>query len=207
MQTWNLPPDEIERLSFRIIDAEAGAHEWEPMAWTVVRRMIHTTGDFDWVVNTRMSAGAVAAGLAALKAGAPIMTDTSMAQAGINKAALERWGCRVDCLIAQERVKEMAREGGTTRALAAVDLSLEGMNGGIYVIGNAPTALLRLLEHAAAGRVSPALVVGLPVGFVNAAESKLALSQAAVEHITALGRKGGSAVAAAVINALARLAV
>ncbi len=206
MSDWNLAPEEIERRSFAIIDQEAPPHRWPPRPWAVIRRMIHTTGDFSWVESVRMHPHAVEAGLEALSAGRPVMTDTRMAQAGISRRLLEPWGVEVRCLMDHPRTAELARERGTTRALAAVDLSLEEMQGGIYVIGNAPTALFRLLEHLQAGRVRPALVVGLPVGFVNAAESKEALSrQDQVPFVTALGRKGGSAVAASVINALIRL--
>ncbi|MCA1990248.1 MAG: precorrin-8X methylmutase [Desulfarculus sp.] len=204
---WNIAPDEIERQSFAIIDHEAGAHGWEPAAWTIVRRMIHTSGDFSWIDSVRMHPQAIAAGIAALRAGRPIYTDTRMAQAGIGKTLLTRWGVEVICLVDDPAVAAQAKEQGVTRSLAGIDLSLERMRGGIYVIGNAPTALFRLLEQAASGRARPALVIGLPVGFVNAAESKQALAdQEQIPYITALGRKGGSNLAAAVVNALARLA-
>jgi precorrin-8X/cobalt-precorrin-8 methylmutase len=205
--SWNLPPSEIERQSFAIIDAEAPAHAFDPAAWSVIRRMIHTTGDFSWVETARLHPQAISAGVAALRAGRPIFTDTRMAQAGIGSKRLAAWGGRVECLIDAPEVAALAQAQGVTRALAAIDASLAFMTGGIYVIGNAPTALLRLVDHLAAGRITPALVVGLPVGFVNAAESKQALAgQDRTPYITALGRKGGSAVAASVINALAVLA-
>jgi precorrin-8X/cobalt-precorrin-8 methylmutase len=205
--SWNLPPGEIERQSFAIIDAEAPAHAFAPAAWSVIRRMIHTTGDFSWVETTRLHPRAISAGVAALRAGRPVFTDTRMAQAGIGVKRLAAWGSPVECLIDAPEVAASASAQGVTRALAAIDASLAFMAGGVYVIGNAPTALLRLVEHLAAGRVAPALVVGLPVGFVNAAESKVALAgQDRTPYITALGRKGGSAVAASVLNALAVLA-
>jgi precorrin-8X/cobalt-precorrin-8 methylmutase len=205
--SWNLPPGEIERQSFAIIDAEAPAHAFDPAAWSLIRRMIHTTGDFSWVETARLHPQAIVSGVAALRAGRPVFTDTRMAQAGIGQKRLAAWGGRVECLIDAPAVAATASAQGVTRALAAMDASLDFMNGGIYVIGNAPTALLRLIEHLAAGRVAPALVVGLPVGFVNAAESKDTLaSQDRTPYITALGRKGGSAVAASVVNALAVLA-
>jgi precorrin-8X/cobalt-precorrin-8 methylmutase len=206
MDDWNLPPDEIERRSFSIIEAEAPQHNWLLPAWHVLRRMIHTTGDFEWISTVRMHPGAVAAGIKALRTGKPIFTDTNMAQAGINKTALAGWGCQTRCLIAAPEVAEAARDRGVTRALAAMDLAVAECPDAVFVIGNAPTALFRLLELAAAGKADPALVVGLPVGFVNAAEAKDALAASNLIHITALGRKGGSAVAACVINALARLA-
>ena len=205
---WNIAPDEIERRSFAIIDHEAGAHGWQPGAWTIVRRMIHTSGDFSWIDTVRMHPEAIAAGIAALRAGRPIYTDTRMAQAGMSKALLARWGVDVLCLVDDPAIAARAKEQGVTRSLAGIDLSLERMRGGIYAIGNAPTALYRLLEQAAAGQARPALVIGLPVGFVNAAESKQALAdQDRGPYITARGRKGGSNLAATVINALARLAM
>ncbi len=206
MTVWKLEPDEIERRSFEIIDAEAGQHGWPEAEWTVVRRMVHTSADFDYVRTARFHPRAVESGLAAIRAGRPIVTDTRMARAGISTARLAPFGVRVDCFIASPEAAEAAGKAGATRAAAAVDLWLERVGGGIYVIGNAPTALFRLIEHIDAGRVAPDLVVGLPVGFVNAAESKAALVETDVPYVTALGRKGGSNVAASVINALTALA-
>ena len=206
MTHWKLAPAAIEKSSLAIIDAEAGEHGWPPGQWAVVRRMIHTTADFDYVRNARFSPGALEQGLAALRQGAGIFTDTQMARAGIPLRRLAPFGCQVECLMDDPQVAREAARLGVTRAQVAVDAVLERLDGAIYVVGNAPTALMRLLEHARAGRCRPALVVGLPVGFVNAAESKQALAQSDLPHITALGRKGGSAVAASVINALAQLA-
>jgi precorrin-8X/cobalt-precorrin-8 methylmutase len=150
-----------------------------------------------------MHPGAVSSGLQALRSGCRVLTDTRMAQAGMPTRRLEPLGVTVQCLMDLPKVAARAAAAGTTRAVAAVDLALEQGAPDIFVIGNAPTALYRLIEHFAAGRVRPALVVGLPVGFVNAAESKQALSELDLPFITALGRKGGSNVAASVINALA----
>jgi precorrin-8X/cobalt-precorrin-8 methylmutase len=205
MTNWNLLPQEIERLSWEIIEAEAPAHNWPPQAWRIVRRMIHTTADFEWVTNVRMHPRAIESGLAAIRAGAVIFTDTRMAQAGISPRRLTPFGGQVRCLMDDPRVASLALEQGTTRAVAAVDLALPELEGAIYVVGNAPTALYRLLQHMAAGLARPALVVGLPVGFVNAAEAKAALAEIDQPFITAQGRKGGSAVAACVINALAEM--
>lgn len=205
MTLWNLPPQEIEDRSFAIIDGEAPAHSWPPEAWSVVRRMIHTTADFDYVQSVRMHPQAMEQGRRAIASGAHIFTDTAMAKAGVSARRLAPFGCQVECLMADAAVAAAAKEGGTTRAYAAVEAALDRLEGAIYVVGNAPTALLRLLELMEAGRARPALVVGLPVGFVNAAESKAALAASDHPHITALGRKGGSAVAASVINALADL--
>lgn len=205
MTHWNLPPQEIERLSWEIIEAEAPPHTWAPQAWRIVRRMIHTTADFDWVDTVRLHPEAIASGLEAIKSGAAIFTDTRMAQAGISEKRLAPYGVQVTCLMADPRVASLAKDLVTTRAVAAVDLALPALEGAIYVVGNAPTALFRLLQHIQAGQARPALVVGLPVGFVNAAEAKEALAQTSLPFITAYGRKGGSAVAACVINALAEL--
>lgn len=205
MTNWDLPPQEIERLSWEIIEAEAPAHVWPPQAWRIIRRMIHTTADFDWVRHTLIHPGAIESGLAAIKAGTPIFTDTRMAQAGIAQRRLAPFGGSVRCLMDDPAVAELAQRQGTTRAVAAVDQALPQLTGAIYVVGNAPTALYRLLQHIAAGQARPALVVGLPVGFANAAEAKAALAATDQPHITAVGRKGGSAVAACVINALAEI--
>jgi len=205
MPEWNLPPDEIERRSLAIIDREAQSHAWDGPAWSIVRRMVHTTGDFDFVDLTRMHPRAVGAGVQAIRAGRTIFTDTNMARSGISARRLEPFGCSVTCLMSDPQVARRAREAGLTRAAAAVDAVADRLEGCIYAVGNAPTALFRLLEHMDAGRAAPALVVGVPVGFVNAAESKQALAETDYPHITALGRKGGSALAASVVNALAIL--
>jgi precorrin-8X/cobalt-precorrin-8 methylmutase len=197
----------IEAESFRIIDREAGPHRFSPPEWTIVRRMIHTSADFDYLRSVRFHPRAIAAGIAAMRAGGPIVTDTHMARMGIRKVELERLGLSATCLIDDPRVHTAAREKNTTRAEAAVDIALELSAGGIYAVGNAPTALLRLIAKLRAGAAAPALIIGLPVGFVNAAESKAALAALEHPHITNEGRKGGSNVAAAVVNALLLLAV
>ena len=162
--------------------------------------------------GTVISPGAISAGLTALRAGAPIITDTKMALCGINSGRLAAWGNRLACLISDERTRRLALETGSTRALAAVDLAHElffkNAEGGIWVVGNAPTALFRLLEklESEPDWPRPRLIVGLPVGFVNAAESKAALQAGPYPHVSNRGRKGGSNVAAAVVNALAELA-
>lgn len=205
---WNLPPWAIEQRSFEIIDREASDHGWGPAEWAVVRRLVHTSADFDYVTSVRMSPQAIELGVNSIRQGRTIITDTHMAKAGISGRRLAPFRNQVICLINQADVIARAEAQGVTRALAAVDLALEdrSLNVGIWVIGNAPTALLRLLERLAQGAPRPELVVGLPVGFVHAVEAKNALLEAGVPYITALGRKGGSNVAAATINALAELA-
>jgi precorrin-8X/cobalt-precorrin-8 methylmutase len=198
-----MKPGDIEALSFRIIDAEAGDHGFCERRWQIVRRMIHTSADFEYLQTVRFHPGAIDAGLAAIRAGADIVTDTRMALAGIRKTDLARHGGRVHCLIDDPVVGQAAAANGTTRAREAVDAAADRLAGGIFAVGNAPTALMRLLELVDAGRAAPALVIGLPVGFVNAAESKAALARREnLPYITNTGRKGGSNLAAAVINAL-----
>jgi precorrin-8X/cobalt-precorrin-8 methylmutase len=197
-----MKPNEIEQLSFQMIASEAGDHGFPADQWPVVRRVIHTSADFEWQQMIRFHPQAIAAGVAAIRSGCAIITDTNMARAGIRQRDLVRFGGTVKCYMSDERVAETAARKGITRAKAAVDVSAAELSGGIYVVGNAPTALLRLIELMEQGAVQPALVVGLPVGFVNAAESKALLLECDVPHVTNVGRKGGSNVAAAVVNAL-----
>ena len=201
-----MKPDDIEALSFKIIDEEAGAHDFPVDQWAIVRRMIHTSADFEYMQTVRFHPQAIQAGLAAIRGGKAIFTDTNMAKVGIRKGELNAFSATVDCLIMDPEVTRIAEESGTTRARAAVDAVANRLADGIYVVGNAPTALLRLIELIEEGRTRPALVVGLPVGFVNAAESKAALMALDVPYISNIGRKGGSNVAASVVNALAIMA-
>lgn len=202
-----MKPHEIEQQSFAIIDAEAGPHEFPPDQWPIVRRMIHTSADFEYMTSVRFHPRAVAAGIGAIRKGGAIYTDTNMARTGIRARDLEGFGVQVQCLMASERIARLAADAGITRAKAAVDAVAGDLDGAIYVVGNAPTALLRLIELIGRGTAAPALVIGLPVGFVNAAESKAALLELDIPYITNVGRKGGSNVAAAVVNALALLAL
>jgi precorrin-8X/cobalt-precorrin-8 methylmutase len=200
-------PQDIEAESIRRIEAQVGAHDLPPEVWQVVRRMIHTSADLDYLKTARVHPDAIAAGVAALRQGRPLVTDTRMLLAGISSGRLGRLGVTPFCLMDDPEVAKEAARQGTTRAAAALEAALPHLSGGIVAIGNAPTALLRLIELLEAGAPPPALVVGLPVGFVNAAESKELLSRQPYPFITALGPKGGSAVAAAVINALAIMAL
>ena len=200
-------PQEIEVESFRRIEAQVGGHDLPPKVWSVVRRMIHTSADLEYLQTVRVHPRAIAAGVEALKQGCLVGTDTRMLLAGISSRRLGRLGVEPFCLMDDPEVAQDAVRQGTTRAAVAVERALPRLAGGIVAIGNAPTALLRLLELLDAGAPPPALVVGLPVGFVNAAESKEALSRQNCPYITALGPKGGSAVTAAVVNALAIMAL
>jgi precorrin-8X/cobalt-precorrin-8 methylmutase len=200
-----LDPLEIERRSFAIIDKEVGVHPFDLRQWPIVRRIIHTTADFDFAASTCFSPGAVAEGIAALRRGEKVLCDTNMVRAGVNKSRLAGFGSEIVCHVADAEVAREARASGVTRSLVAMRRGVaEGC--GIFLVGNAPTALFELLALARAGVARPSLVVGVPVGFVGAAESKEALVCSGVPFITCRGRKGGSAIAAAVLNALMILA-
>ncbi|MCP4720905.1 MAG: precorrin-8X methylmutase [Desulfobacteraceae bacterium] len=201
-----MKPQEIEDKSFKIIEEEAGEHGFNEKEWPVVRRMIHTSADFDYIKSIRFYPGAIEAGIKAILQGKNIITDTNMARVGIRKKEVHEFGGQVRCLIADEAVANQAKEAGTTRALAAVDMATKQMEGGIYVVGNAPTALLRLMELIREKKANPALIIGFPVGFVNAAESKDELMDLEFPYITNRGRKGGSNIAASIVNALAIMA-
>lgn len=200
-------PERIEGESFRIIEEEIGEHGFDPATWAVVRRVIHATGDFSFAENLRCGNGGIQAGVAAIRAGKNILTDVNMTAAGISKNLLAPWGAgRVLCGVADPEVAARAKAEGLTRSEVAIR-DLLGVNVGIVAIGNAPTALLRVMEliEQLPPEERPDLVIGAPVGFVNAAEAKELLSQKEYPFITCLGRKGGSPVAVAITNALLRL--
>lgn len=194
-------PREIEKRSLEIIENELTVDiPQENLA--VVKRVIHTTADFDYAVNLTFSEGAVEKALEALRSGCDIVTDTQMAKSGINKAAAEKLGCAVHCFMSDPDVAAEAKERGCTRAKVSMEKAARVAGSGIFAIGNAPTALIMLREMIEEGRISPKLVVGVPVGFVNVVESKEEIMRTGVPYIVARGRKGGSTVAAAIINAL-----
>ncbi len=199
-----LNPQAIETESFRIIEDELGPHDFSPEMLAIVRRAIHATADFDFAKTVRIYPGAIAAGVAAIRRGAPIIADVQMIQAGINKKGLQPFGCEVFCFIGEEEVAKKALSLGVTRAIVSMRKAASNHPGAIYVIGNAPTALLELIRLAETAR--PALVVGVPVGFVSAVESKDQLATTELPYITALGRKGGTPVAVSMMNALIKLA-
>ena len=200
-------PDEIYRRSFAIVRAEADLDRFEDDDAEVAVRMIHACGQVEIAENLIFSANASEAGIAALQAGRPVFCDAGMVATGIigNRLYGEN---AVICALDAPGVAAAAKKGRTTRSAAAVDLWDERLGGAIAVIGNAPTALFRLLERLDNGAPKPALIVGLPVGFVGAAESKAELiaDSREVPYITLVGRMGGSAMAAAAVNALAGLA-
>lgn len=205
----SLPPEQIEQRSMEIIESEVP--EPRPYVggqWLVVRRLIHTSADFELLKLVRFHPRAVDAGVEALLSGCAIVSDTEMARAGMPVRRLDPLGCTTHCYMRDARVGQAAKERNSTRARVAVDLAVEELQPAVFVIGNAPTALLRLLELLEQGAVHPALVVGMPVGFVNAAESKeLLIKHCPVPYIAIQGRKGGSALAAATLNALADMAL
>ena len=194
-------PMEIEKRSMEII--ESGLPKGIPEEnKAVVKRVIHCTADFDYAENLSFSKDAVKKALSALKKGCDIITDTQMALAGINKAAASKLGCSIHCFMSDPDVAEKAKELGCTRAAISMEKAKELDRPLIFVIGNAPTALLKLREFIDAGEIAPLLVIGVPVGFVNVVESKNAIMETNVPYIISKGRKGGSNVAAAIVNAL-----
>ncbi len=197
-----MKPNEIESLSFKIIDQEAGDHGFEPDKWQIVRRMIHTTADFDYIKTVRFHPKAVKAGINAIKSGCRIITDTNMAKTGIRKGELSLFKGTVHCFIADSDVAKRSADEGITRAEASVDKAFDSDKNGMYVVGNAPTALFRLIKLVKEKKATPDLVIGVPVGFVNAKESKDALMELDIPFISNKGRKGGSNLAAAIVNAL-----
>lgn len=194
-------PEDIEATSMRIIESEL-PHPLDPVLSPVIKRVIHTTADFDYVDTLAFSADVTAHALAALQQGATIITDTMMAQAGINKASLGMLGCQTKCFMSDPKTAELAKLHGSTRAVASMDRAAELDGPLIFAIGNAPTALIRLHELIQNGSLQPALIVGVPVGFVNVVPSKELIMASGVPYIVNRGRKGGSNVAAAIINAL-----
>lgn len=199
-------PGDIEGESFKIIAEEFGPTDLDEKTFKIIQRVIHATGDFSFGDNMRFSPGAIDAGIKAIREGKDILTDVTMVAAGISKVMLAHWGGKVICRVADAEVAARAKAENKTRSEMAIEMSL-GQNIGIVAMGNAPTALVQTIRSIAAQNPSQApLVVGVPVGFVNAAESKDMLVEQNNCYITSLGRKGGSPVAAAIINALLRLA-
>lgn len=201
-----LAPQEIEDRSMAIVE---GLLPDLPCSWEerqIVKRIVHTTGDPGLAQHIRIHPGAVEAARKAIRAGALIYADVKMLASGIDRSRTGRFGCEIRCLIDDPQVAREARETGTTRATAAIRHMGQQLNGAVVAIGNAPTALEALLELVDAGEISPALIVGTPVGFVGAAESKMKLAERSVPFVTVEGTRGGSATAVACVNALLRLA-
>lgn len=199
-----MKPMDIEKRSFEIIQEELAAKQKVISEETlpIVTRVIHTTADFDYADNLVFSEGAIQKAISALKEGCPIVTDTQMAKAGINKKTIATLGSEIYCFMSDEDVAKEAKERETTRAQVAMEKSASLGRPCIYAIGNAPTALLSLKTLIEAGKINPVLIIGVPVGFVNVVESKEMIMETGVPYIVAKGRKGGSNVAACICNAL-----
>jgi precorrin-8X/cobalt-precorrin-8 methylmutase len=199
----------IETDSFAIIDSEVGPHEFPLPEWQIVRRVIHSTADFEFKVLMAFHPDAVDSGIRALRRGCPLVLDVQMIAAGLNQERLQHFGCQTFCSISDPDVIARAKELNTTRAIESMrKLHMMGrLEGSIIAIGNAPTALLEVLRLIAEEDVRPALIIGVPVGFVSAAESKDLLAQSQVPWLAARGRKGGSTIAVAILHALFALAV
>lgn len=199
-------PLEIERKSFEIIDSHIPAGKFGSKELWVLKRVIHATADFDYVETLRISDDAIDAGIDAFKKGVTIVTDTKMVAAGINKKALNKWGCNVKCYIDDPDVASYAKNNCITRSMAAMIKAVEEPDNRVFAIGNAPTALYQLVELVKNKKARPDLIIGVPVGFVGAAESKELLKALDIPYITIEGRKGGSTIAAAIVNALLYMA-
>jgi len=196
-------PHNIEKRSFELIQQELGDIKLDPEKEAIIKRVIHTSADFDYLDNLCFSDNAVKKAKLAIKNGATIITDTNMAFAGINKKAASKYGVNVRCFMADEDVLKEAEERGETRATISMERASKISGPIIFAIGNAPTALIKLYEIIKEGYFKPELIIGVPVGFVNVVEAKeFIMSLDNVEYIVAKGRKGGSNVAAAICNAL-----
>lgn len=195
-------PMDIEKRSFEIITERLNGRSFGPDKDDIVKRVIHTSADFDYADNLVFSENVVDKALEAIKNGATIVTDTNMAFSGINKKILESFGGKAVCYMADEDVALSAKERGITRAMVSMEKACELEGPVIFAIGNAPTALIRIKELVDEGKISPSLVIGVPVGFVNVVESKELIIDSDMPYIVARGNKGGSNVAAAICNAL-----
>lgn len=195
-------PSEIEKRSFEIITRELGDRILDEEKAPLIKRVIHTSADFEYADTLCFSDDVIAKALKAIRSGASIVTDTQMGRAGINKRSLAKYGGQVYCFMSDEDVAAEAKKNGTTRAVASIDKAAAMDQPLIFAIGNAPTALIRIYELVKEGKLSPALVIGVPVGFVNVVQSKELIMETEVPYIVARGRKGGSNVAAAICNAL-----
>lgn len=200
-------PGSIESRSFEIIQEEIdrirpGYKFRSEIDELIIKRAIHTTADFEYLDILKISDGAVENIVEALKNKATVYTDTNMALSGINKRVLDKIGCKYKCLVADERVAELAKKKEITRSMAAVEVAAEEDGEKIFVFGNAPTAVYKAIELHKEGKLNAKAIIGVPVGFVGAADSKEELRNSDIENIVSIGRKGGSNLAAAIINAI-----
>jgi len=199
-------PDRIEKKSFEIIDAHVNISAYPPICRPVVRRLVHTTGDFQFAETVDINEEAVRAGMRAIRSGAKIICDVNMVETGINKNRLAPFKSSIITAISHPAVARLSEKEGVTRAIKAAEFLKDEMDGAVILCGNAPTFLFRVVDFIDKNEIKPALVVGMPVGFVGAAESKEALCglSSRVSLIANRGNKGGAALCAAVINALVK---
>jgi precorrin-8X/cobalt-precorrin-8 methylmutase len=195
-------PMEIEKRSMEIITGELNGRTWPEPEFSIVKRCIHTSADFDYADNLCFSEGAATKGVEALRRGAVIVTDTKMAWSGINKKKLAEYGGEAFCFMSDEDVAKEAKERECTRAAICMERGAALDREVIFAVGNAPTALIRLYELIQEGKVRPALIIGAPVGFVNVVEAKELIMTAGIPYIVPKGRKGGSNIAATICNAM-----
>lgn len=204
---WDLPAGDIEKKSFEIIEAEAPKHNFTPEEWRVARRLIHTTADFSITETLRFSNNPIQSGLAALRNGAPLYSDSNMIRSGISIPRLKQLNSSYEresiiCRIADPEIAEEAKAKNISRALCSMEHEGGNLSGAIVLIGNAPLALASLTRFIKEKNVKPALVIGMPVGFVNVVESKNLLCECDVPFITLEGRRGGSPLAVATLHAI-----
>lgn len=197
-----MQPMDIEKKSFEIIESHISDIFIPDDRKDIVKRVIHTTADFDYIENLKFSDDSISSALKALKDGVTIVTDTNMAYSGINKTALAKLGGKAVCFMSDPDVAEEAKKREITRAAVSMEKACSFSGNVIFAIGNAPTALLELDRLIKEGKVNPSLIIGVPVGFVNVCESKEIIMESGVPYIVARGNKGGSNVAAAICNAL-----
>ena len=197
-----IEPADIEARSFEIITQELGDRQLDPLQAPVIKRCIHTTADFSYADNLCFSTNVIKIAKEAIEQGCTFVTDTNMAYAGINKRKLAEYGCDIHCYMADEDVAKEAKQRHVTRAIVSMERAARLPGKVAFVIGNAPTALIHLYEMIENKEISPAFIIGAPVGFVNVVQSKELIMQTQVPYIVARGRKGGSNVAAAIVNAL-----
>ncbi|MDM5337349.1 precorrin-8X methylmutase [Fictibacillus enclensis] len=199
-------PQQIEGRSFEMIDEEIGEHPYTEGQYPIVRRVIHASADFELGKSMVFHPDAIQAGIQAIRGGKKVVADVQMVQVGVSKNRIEKYGGEVKVYISDPDVMEEAKRLNTTRAIISMRKAIKEADGGIFAIGNAPTALLELIRLVKEGEAKPGLVIGLPVGFVSAAESKEELAKLDIPFITNVGRKGGSTVTVAALNAISLLA-
>ncbi|MFB9758105.1 MULTISPECIES: precorrin-8X methylmutase [Bacillaceae] len=199
-------PEQIEEKSFQMIDEEIGEHPFTPEQYRVAQRVIHASADFELGKSMLFHPKAIEAGIQAIRSGKKVVADVQMIQSGANKTRIEKYGGEIKVYISDPDVMKEAKRLNTTRAIISMRKAIKEADGGIYAIGNAPTALLELIRLIKEGEAKPGLIIGMPVGFVSAAESKEELAKLDVPFITNIGRKGGSTVTVAALNAISILA-